>query len=73
VATVFCRGCAGGDGGDLEVVEWDKGVVVASLTGIKGADGTVGDIVRVVVGMFNGGCSEMSGHEWAMSPSESVM
>ena len=61
MATVFCRGCAGGDGGDLEV---------ESLTGIKGVDGSVGDIVRVVVGMFNGGWSEMSGHEWAMSPTE---
>ena len=52
VAAVFDCGCACGDGGDLELVGWDKGVVVANLTGMKGVDGRVGDIVRVVVGMF---------------------
>jgi len=61
VAAVFERGCAGGDGGDLELVGCDKGVVVvASLTGMKGADGTVGDIVRVVVGMFSSGQGKSS-------------
>jgi hypothetical protein len=54
VAAVFERDCAGGDGRDLELVGCDKGVV-ASLTGMKGVDGTVGDIVKVVVGMFSGG------------------
>jgi hypothetical protein len=38
----------------MEPVGCDKGVV-ASLTGMKGVDGTVGDIVRVVVGMLSGG------------------
>jgi hypothetical protein len=54
VAAVFWRGCAGGDGGDTNLAPagCDKGVVGASLTGRKGADGTVGDIVRVDVGML---------------------
>ena len=43
-AVVFERGCVGGDGRDLELVGCDKGVV-ASLTDMKGADRTVGDIV----------------------------
>jgi len=55
VAAVFERGCAGGDGRDLELVGCDKGAVVASLTGMKGTDGVVGDIVRVVVGIFSSG------------------
>ena len=60
VAAVFDRGCAGGDGEDMEPVGRDKGVVVASLTGMKGADGTVGDIVRVLVGMFSSGRGTIS-------------
>src|SRR6266850_7574981 len=53
VAAVFWRGCAGGGGdGNLAPAGCDKGAVGASLTGRKGADGTVGDIVRVDVGML---------------------
>jgi hypothetical protein len=50
VAAVFWRGCAGGDGGDgdLALAGCDKGIVGESLTGMKGADGTVGDMFRAI-------------------------
>jgi len=64
VAAVFDCGCAGGDEGDLALVGCDKGVVVA-LTGMKGVDGTVGDIVIVVVGMFSRGGRGISSPEGA--------
>jgi hypothetical protein len=47
IAVLFFCGDAGGD------EDCDDGFVVATLRGIKGVDGTVGDIVIVVVGILN--------------------